>query len=70
MNEIWFSSGGGVGVRKLSGSKMAFQVLHCNHVIETGMTMRQFRISKGEMTVCPNGCGLQKTIRVESEKGI
>jgi hypothetical protein len=52
--------------QKTTGRFEAIQVLHCAHKIITGVPMRFFRVAKGEMTECPEGCGLQKTSRVES----
>ena len=50
------------------GWKHAVQVLQCGHKIPTQKSMRMFQISKGELTVCPEGCGKQLTKQVESIK--
>jgi hypothetical protein len=65
----FFGGFGGFFAKDLSGSRTAVQVLHCDCKINTGQPMRLFRLSKGEMTECPNGHGSQKTKQVMS-KGI
>ena len=51
---------------KTTGRFEAIQVLHCAHKISTGIPMRFFRVAKGALTECPEGCGSQKTSQVES----
>lgn len=53
-------------MKQRPGSFAAIQVLHCGHVIETGQPMFLFRVGKGQITVCPQGCGEQKTKQVKS----
>lgn len=53
-------------MKQRPGGFAAIQILHCGHVIETGQPMFLFRVGKGQMTVCPQGCGEQKTKQVKS----
>lgn len=55
-------------MKQRPGSFAAVQVLHCGHQIETEQPMFLFRVGKGQMTVCPQGCGEQKTKQVKSGK--
>lgn len=54
----------------MPGRFEAIQVLFCDHKIHTGTPMKIFRVKKGQLTVCPQGCGEQKTKRVESGRDL
>ena len=51
---------------KVPGRFEAIQVLFCGHKINTNKPMKVFRVKKGQLTNCPNGCGEQKTKQIES----
>lgn len=46
----------------------AIRVFECGHKVDTGTPMKLFRARKGEMKECQQGCGQQKTVRVEAGK--
>lgn len=50
----------------MAGMFEAIRVFACGHKVHTGKALRFFRTAKGELTECPEGCGMQKTARVES----
>ena len=50
----------------MAGMFEAIRVFACGHKVHTGKPMRVFRTTKGELAECPEGCGAQKTVRVES----
>lgn len=57
-------------IKKIPGRFEAIQILFCEHEIKTGLPLRFFQLKKGQLTDCPNGCGMQKTKRVESGKDL
>lgn len=50
------------------GRALAIQELSCGHRIHTGLMMNTFRVAKGQLTPCPQGCGDMVTSHVRSVK--
>lgn len=55
---------------KAPGRFEAIQILFCEHKIKTGIAMHTFKLTKGQLTDCPEGCGKQKTKQIESGKDL